>query len=73
MLHPEWFEDEAETPPPNTPEGMNTQHEALSVLADWPRRSTRADGSLTSDPREGLANVRRFAREAIQALDGLGR
>ena len=41
--------------------------EALGWLAVWPRESERSDGKLTANAVEGLANVRRFARDAIKA------
>ncbi len=44
--------------------------EALKALADWPRQSERYDGKLTTNAAEGLANVRRYARAAIEAAKG---
>ena len=39
--------------------------EALETLSSWPRKSETANGALSSDPTEGIANMRRFARAAI--------
>ena len=46
--------------------------EALEVLADWPHPSRLADGTICkqSEYAAGLANVRRFAREAIRKARG---
>lgn len=43
---------------------------ALETLAEWPRHSATADGVLTTDPVAGLANVRRFARDAVAKAAG---
>jgi len=45
--------------------------EALKVLANWPRRSATADGTMSVDPAVGLANVRRFARAVLAKAEAI--
>ena len=44
--------------------------EALRELGDWPLKSECFDGTLAKSAAESLANVRRFAREAIAKAEG---
>lgn len=44
---------------------------ALRELADWPLHSECYDGSRAKNAAESLANVRRFAREALERYDAL--